>query len=240
MKKVRLQKYLATQGINSRRKCEELIIKGRVKVNDSIVTKLGTCINPSEDIIEVDNKNIAKTIKRIYIILNKPSGYLCTQQDPFKRPTIYDLIREINVRINYAGRLDFFSEGLVLLTSDGELIHKLIHPRNKIEKVYVVKIKGTINNDELEKLQKGVPISPKLITSPCKVTVLKRYQKTTILKIIIKEGKKRQIRRMLSYLNFQVLKLKRIKIGPISLGNLKTGRYRYLTCDEVKRIKNTP
>lgn len=238
MKKVRLQKYLAQQGINSRRQCEKLIIDGRVKVNDFTVTKLGTCINPSKDVVEVDNKSINQTTKRVYLMLNKPIGYLCTKNDPFNRPTIYDLIGKIDTKVNYAGRLDYLSEGLVLLTNDGELIYRMTHPSKKIEKVYIVKIKGFINNYDLTKLQKGIPISTNFITSPCRAFVLKKHKKTSTLEVTISEGKKRQIRRMFSFFNIQVLKLKRIRIGPIALGNLKSGNYRYLTNIEVENLKN--
>jgi 23S rRNA pseudouridine2605 synthase len=238
MKKVRLQKYLAHQGINSRRQCEKLIIDGRVKVNNFTVTKLGTCINPLADVIKVDNKTINQKTKRVYLILNKPIGYLCTQYDPFNRPTIYDLIGEIDTRINYAGRLDYLSEGLVLLTNDGELIYKMTHPSKKIEKVYIVKIKGIINNYELTKLQKGIPIYPNFVTSPCHACILKKDKNTSTLEVTISEGKKRQIRKMFSFFNIQVLKLKRIKIGPIALGNLKSGNYRYLSYQEVENLKN--
>lgn len=237
MKKVRLQKYLANQGINSRRQCEKLIIDGRVKINNFTITKLGTCINPSKDVIEVDNRAINQRTKRVYLILNKPVGYLCTQHDPFNRPTIYDLIGKIGTRVNYAGRLDYLSEGLVLLTNDGELIYKMTHPSNKIEKVYIVKIRGLLNNYELAKLREGIPISPNFVTSPSKACILKKHKSTSTLEVTISEGKKRQIRRMFSYLNYQVLKLKRIEIGPISLGNLGSGNYRYLTYQEVESIK---
>jgi 23S rRNA pseudouridine2605 synthase len=238
MKKIRLQKYLAHQGINSRRQCEKLIIEGRVKVNNDTVTKLGTCINPSADVIEVDNRTINQETKRVYLVLNKPIGYLCTKHDPFNRPTIYDLIEKFDTRINYAGRLDFLSEGLVLLTNDGELIYKMTHPSKKIEKVYLVKINGLLNNYELIKLQEGIPISPNFTTSQSQVIILKKHKNSSTLKVTISEGKKRQIRRMFSYLNFKVLKLRRIKIGPISLGKLKSGNYRYLSNQEVKSLKN--
>jgi len=238
MKKVRLQKYLAKQGINSRRKCEELILEGRVKVNNSTVTKLGICIDPLEDLVEFDNKTVKQIPNKVYIILNKPSGYICTQHDPFNRPTIYNLIEDIGTRLNYAGRLDFLSEGLVFLTNDGELIYQLTHPKNKIEKVYRVKIRGFINNDELAILRKGIPLTTNFTTSPCNATILKKFKTSTIMEVTIREGKKRQIRRMFSYLNLKVLRLKRIKIGPMSLGNLKPANYRHLSSNEIKKIKN--
>ena len=239
MKKIRLQKYLAKQGIDSRRKCEAFIVQGRVKVNHSIVTKLGTCIDPSKDIVEIDHKRISQNIKKIYILLNKPRGYLCTYFDPFGRPTIYDLLKEIKTRINYAGRLDYLSEGLVLLTNDGDLVYKLTHPKKKIEKVYIVKVKGFPNNEELTKIEQGIPLSPTFTTSPCKAIILSKNMSTSTLEVTIREGKKRQIRRMFSYINYNVVRLKRIKIGLLTLKKLKTGHYRYLDCEEVKKIKNT-
>lgn len=238
MKKIRLQKYLAKQGINSRRKCEKMILDGFIKVNNSVVTKLGTCIDPLNDIVEINNIKITKSIDNIYILLNKPRGYLCTHGDPFGRPTIYDLIKNVETRINYAGRLDYLSEGLILLTNDGDLIFRLTHPKNKVEKLYIVKVKGFPEINDLTKFEKGIALSSTFITSPCKATILAKDKNSTTLKVSIREGKKRQIRRMFLHLGFSVIRLKRIKIGPLSLGNLKTGHYRYLDSEEIKKIRN--
>jgi len=239
MVKMRLQKYLAEKGINSRRKCEEFIVQGKVKVNHSIVTKLGTRIDPIKDLVELeDHQIIGQDIDKLYILLNKPRGYLCTYHDPLARPTIYDLLKGINTKINYAGRLDYLSEGLVLLTNDGDLIYQLTHPKKEIEKVYIVKIKGIPDGEDLEKLEKGIPLSPIFTTGPCYVRILKKNKNSSILEVSIREGKKRQIRRMFLYLRLPVLRLKRIKIGVLSLDNLKSGHYRYLSNQEVRKLKN--
>ncbi len=238
MKKIRLQKYLAKQGINSRRKCEKMIRDGFVKVNNSVVTKLGTCIDPLNDIVEIDDIKIDKSIDNIYILLNKPRGYLCTHDDSFGRPTIYDLIKNVKTKVNYAGRLDYLSEGLVLLTNDGDLIFGLTHPKKKVEKVYIAKVKGFPDIDDLTKFEKGIALSPTFVTSPSKANILEKDKKSTTLKVSIREGKKRQIRRMFLHLGFPVIRLKRIKIGPLSLGTLKTGHYRYLKSEEIQRIKH--
>ncbi|MDD5635043.1 MAG: pseudouridine synthase [Atribacterota bacterium] len=237
MMKVRLQKYLANNGIDSRRKSEDLIVQGQIKVNNIVVTKLGTKIDPAIDIIKVNDKVIKKKQKNIYIILNKPRGYLCTRHDPFGRPTIYDLLKDIKTKVNYAGRLDYLSEGLVFLTNDGDLIHHLTHPKKSVQKIYVVKIKGYPSQNDLLQLEKGIPLTENFTTSPCKSIILRKNKDNSILQITIHEGKKRQIRRMLSYIGFNVVRLKRIKIGFLTIENLETGKYRYLTPNEIKKIK---
>ncbi|MFZ2330616.1 MAG: pseudouridine synthase, partial [Atribacterota bacterium] len=229
---------LAQMGVESRRKCEKLIIQGKVKVNGAIITELGTKIDVNKDKIEVNSKIIAKKISRIYLILNKPKGFLCTYHDPFGRPTIYDLLKKIKNKLNYAGRLDLNSEGLVFLTNDGELINQITHPKKKIKKVYEVKIKGHLNENYLRQLEKGVPITPIFTTNPCQVKLLKTGIENSLLKISISEGKKRQVRRMLAYLGFQVLELKRTHIGILNMNNLETGQYRFLKREEIKKLKN--
>lgn len=238
MMKMRLQKYLAEKGIDSRRKCDELIVQGRVKVNHCFVTNPGTRIDPNKDLVELDDQTVNREIKKQYVLLNKPRGYLCTYCDPFGRPTVYDLLVDIKTKINYAGRLDYHSEGLVLLTNDGDLIYQLTHPKKGIKKVYIVKIKGIPDSRDLEKLQQGIPLSPTFTTSTCQVKILRKSKNTSTLEVTIQEGKKRQIRRMFLYLKFPVLRLKRIKIGVLSLGNIKSGHYRYLNNQEVNNLKN--
>lgn len=235
---MRLHRFLAQMGVESRRKCEKLIIQGKVKVNGAIITELGTKIDVNKDKIEVNSKIIAKKISRIYLILNKPKGFLCTYHDPFGRPTIYDLLKKINNKLNYAGRLDLNSEGLVFLTNDGELINQITHPKKKIKKVYEVKIKGHLNENYLRQLEKGVPITPIFTTNPCQVRLLKTGRENSLLKISISEGKKRQVRRMLAYLGFQVLELKRTHIGILNMNNLETGQYRFLKREEIKKLKD--
>lgn len=226
-------------GIDARRKCEELILQGRVKVNHSVITKLGTKIHPDIDLVELDNKIVSHHVKRITILLNKPKGYLCTHRDPFGRPTVFDLCQEIQTKMNYAGRLDYLSEGLVLLTNDGDLINQLTHPKKEIKKVYVVRIKGIPHENDIERLKQGIRIDSNFMTSPCQVKFLRKNINTSTLEVTIHEGKKRQIRRMFACLGFPVIKLKRIKIGPFSLGNIKSGQYRMASNQEMIHLKKS-
>ncbi len=235
---MKLHKFLANMGIDSRRKCEKLIVQGRVKVNGTQITKLGMEINPDVDRILVDNKVVEQNVQRVHVLLNKPSGYLCTYHDPFGRPTIYDLLQGIETKLNYAGRLDLDSEGLILLTNDGALIHQITHPRQKIKKTYQVKVRGAPGANDLKLLQEGIPLSTNFTTSPCQVKIIKQNNYYSLLEISIHEGKKRQIRRMFSFLGYQVLELKRTKIGILNMDGLPCGKYRYLTEREVRKIKN--
>ena len=225
-------------GIDSRRKCEQLIIQGRVKVNGIVVTKIGLVVDINKDIIEVNEQLITRNMPRIYLILNKPKGFLCTYHDPFGRPTIYDLLKNIRYKLNYAGRLDLDSEGLVFLTNDGKLINQITHPSKEITKIYIVKVKGQVNDNDLKQLEKGIPITPSFITNPCQVRLLKKDKNHSLLKITISEGKKRQIRKMFAYLGFQILELKRTEIGILKLDDLKPEQYRFLKEKEIEELKN--
>ena len=238
MGKMRLHKFLSQAGVDSRRKCEKLIIQGKVKVNGTTVTKLGTTIDIHNDKVEINNQVIFKNIPRIYLLLNKPKGFLCTHHDPLGRPTIYDLLKGIRYKLNYAGRLDFDSKGLVFLTNDGELINQITHPKREIKKVYIVKVKGRINENNLEQLENGIPITPVYTTNPCQVKLLKKNKNNSILKIIISEGKKRQIRKMFAYLGYHILELKRTEIGFLNIGELRPGQYRILKKQEIKKFKS--
>jgi len=239
--RIRLQKYLAKIGIGSRRKCEKFIQQGKVKVNQNIVTELGIKIDPKNDVIEVNGTKIEyKKEEYIYIILNKPRGYLTTLSDPYQRPIIKDLLTNIKKRIYPCGRLDFNSEGLVFLTNDGELAYNLMHPSRKIEKTYIVKVKGNPDQGKLDRLAKGITLveEKKIINLlPCQISRLKADKKNTYLKIKIREGKKRQIRRMMKYIGLEVLELKRIQIGLLKLGRLKSGEFRYLNKKEINILK---
>ena len=235
----RLQKYLAGAGIDSRRKCEELILQGQVRVNDSVVTELGTKIDPRKDKIEVKGKLIKyKENKHYsYILLNKPKGYLTSLSDPFGRPTVLDLLKDVKERVYPVGRLDYNSEGLLILTNDGELTHALTHPAKEVEKVYIVKVKGIPSSEKLKTLSKGVTLKNNYKISPCNIYLLKTINGNAILKIKIKEGKKRQIRKMAEYIRHFVLELRRIRTGPISLKGVKPGEFRYLSKEEIKSLK---
>jgi len=237
----RLQKYLARAGIASRRKCEEFIRKGKIKVNQQVVNKLGIKIDPQKDIVEFNGKRIKYEGKEyVYIILNKPKGYLTTLKDPYKRPTILDLLTRIEERVYPCGRLDFNSEGLIFLTNDGEVAYALSHPSKKIEKTYLVKVQGVPEQEKLQILTRGVRLNEEDRTIrllPCKIFRLKITHGHTYLKVKIWEGKKRQIRKMMDYIGYKVLELKRIQIGPIKLGRLREGEYRYLNKREVTTLK---
>lgn len=235
----RLQKYLAGAGITSRRKCEELILQGQVRVNNSVVTKLGTKVDPQKDIIEVDGRLVKyKEIKQYsYILLNKPKGYLTSLSDPFGRPIVLDLLKGVKERVYPVGRLDFNSEGLLILTNDGELAYTLTHPAKEVEKVYIAKVKGIPSSEKLKILSKGVVLENNYRIAPCNIYLLKITKGNAILKIKIREGKKRQIRKMGEYIGHFVLELRRTQLGPISLKGVRPGEYRYLNKEEIKSLK---
>ena len=230
--KVRLQKFLSSCGIASRRKCEEFILQGRVKVNSKIVTALGTKIDPEKDTVSFNNKPVRKIRENIYIAFNKPEKCIVSNFDPQGRKTVFDYIKNIDQRLFAIGRLDYNSRGLLLLTNDGEFAHKVQHPSQNIIKEYDVKIRGTITQDDIKKLTEGILIDTKK-TSPALVEVIKRNPKSTRLRFVISEGRYRQIRRMLEELGYNVADLKRISIGDVTLGVLEEGEFRFLTKSEI-------
>lgn len=231
----RLQKYIARCGIASRRKAEELIINGSVKVNGSVVTELGTKVDTDKDIVTIDNKKISENDKLIYIKLYKPEGYVTTVKDQFDRKTVLDLI-QIKERIYPIGRLDYNTSGLLLLTNDGDLANKLMHPKYHIYKTYVADIDGRIIDEEINKLKTGVSIED-YKTAPARVKLLKCTGNTSTVQISIYEGKNRQVRKMLDAVGHQVRMLKRVSFGEIGLDNLKPGSWAYLNEDEIKFLK---
>lgn len=232
----RLQKYMASCGVASRRKCEELILQGKVSVNGVIVEELGTKVNPNIDIVEYNGVKITPEEKKVYILLNKPEGYITSVKDEKDRKTVLDLVK-VNERIYPIGRLDYDSSGLIILTNDGEIYNKIIHPRVKLTKKYIVVVKGEFKKYELDKFRKGVDIGG-YITAPAQINVIKFDGENTTVEIGIHEGKNRQIRRMCSALNHEVIALKRVQIGDIKLGYLKRGEYRELTEKELEYIKS--
>lgn len=237
MEELRLQKYLAEAGIASRRKSEEYILQGRVKVNGKIVTKLGTKVKPDIDKIEFDDKLVAtQQAKHTYILLNKPIDYVTTVKDQFHRNTVLDLVKT-DKRLVPVGRLDMYTSGALILTDDGDFVYKITHPKHEISKTYTVTLKGVVTKEEIEKLEKGVDIGD-FVTSKAKVKVLKidDEQNKTRLEITIHEGKNRQIRRMCEAINKKVLALHRSKIGNIGVKDLKLGTWRYLTQKEVDEL----
>lgn len=232
----RLQKFMASCGVASRRKCEELIQLGKVKVNGVIVTELGIKVDRSKDRVEYDGKVIKPEEKKVYIMLNKPEGYITSLKDEKNRKTILDIVK-VEERIYPIGRLDYDSSGLLLLTNDGEIYNKIIHPRVEITKKYIAVVKGEFKKHELEKFKKGVDIGG-YITAPAKIKLLKFQDDKSTVEIGIHEGKNRQIRKMCAALNHNVLALKRVSIGEIKLGDLKRGEYRNLTKEELNYINS--
>lgn len=233
---VRLQKFLADCGIASRRKSEEIILSGRVEVDGVIVDTLGTKIDPDINKITVNGRTVKNIQNFRYILLHKPEGFITTAKEQFDRPSVLDLIEDCTERIYPVGRLDFDTSGLLLLTNDGDLTFKLTHPKHDIEKTYIARIVGVINNDAIESLKTGVYIDG-YKTSPARVEILKRYENNTSVKIVIKEGKNRQVRKMFSAVGHEVVSLKRIATGNLTLGELKRGEYRDLTEDEIIYLK---
>ncbi len=229
MQKIRIQKFLSEAGVCSRRQAEEHVKKGLIKVNDKTIMEFGTKIDPEKDIIKFNDKIIKKK-NHIYIILNKPVGYVSSFYHEGKK-TLSNLIK-IEEHLGYAGRLDEYSEGLMLLTNDGNLINQLTHPRHEHEKEYLVETKEPVPDAVISRLERGIMLFEGK-TNPVKI---KRLDSNKFL-ITLKEGKNRQIRRMLQIVEITTKKLKRIRIGNLVLGSLKPGTYRYLKEDEVKNLK---
>ena len=232
----RLQKYLAQCGVASRRKCEELILQGRVQVNGVTVTELGTKINPEKDKIKFDGKDIKQAQKLVYILLNKPIGYVTTADDQFGRDTVLDLVK-VKERIVPVGRLDMYTSGALILTNDGDFVYQVTHPKHEIEKTYTVTIKGIVQNSEVEQLRNEIKIDD-YITKPARVKILKTDTEKDIsrLEITIHEGKNRQVRKMCEAVGRKVLALHRSKIGGIGVKDIELGKWRYLTANEVQQI----
>lgn len=237
MEEVRLQKFLADNGIASRRKCEELIKQGKVKVNGEIA-ELGTKVNSSIDKIEYNGKLIEKKEKEhVYILLNKPIDYVTTVKDQFNRNTVLDLVKVKNTRLVPVGRLDMYTSGAIILTDDGDFVYKVTHPKHEITKTYNVTLVGKVTQEEVEKLKKGVDIGG-FVTNKAEVKILKidEIKNISRLQITIHEGKNRQIRRMCEALGKKVLSLHRSKIGDITVKDLKLGTWRYLRKSEIEML----
>lgn len=237
MEEMRLQKYLAGAGIASRRKCEELIEAGQVKVSGDIAT-LGTKINPEKDIVEYNGKVIKIDKKEYkYILLNKPIGVVTTADDQFDRETVLDLVK-VKERVVPVGRLDMYTSGALILTDDGDFVYKVTHPKHEITKTYTVTLSGIVSKEDILNLEKGVKIDDSYITRPAKARIMKidEEKKISRVEITIHEGKNRQVRKMCEAIGKKVIALHRAKIGNIGVKDLKLGTWRYLTKDEVKQI----
>ncbi len=244
----RLQKIIAAAGIASRRHAEELIRSGLVSVNGQTVTELGTKADPDKDHIKVGNKLLKAAERPVYLLLHKPKGYVTTASDPEGRPTVMDLIRNVGLRVYPVGRLDYASEGLLLMTNDGELTQKLTHASSHVPKTYLVKVSGVPSEESLKRLREGVVLQPvksksgerrapgKVRTAPAKIEVFKEGDNPWY-EVTIIEGRNRQIRRMFEEVGHHVEKIKRVKYGPLQL-DVESGKYRSLTETEVARLKS--
>lgn len=236
MEEMRLQKYLAKAGIASRRKSEELIKAGRVAVNGRAASEAGIKVQ-EKDVVELDGKKICIEEKKVYIMLNKPIGYITTVRDQFARPTVIDLVSGISERIYPVGRLDYDTSGILILTNDGDFTNKLSHPRHETEKVYQVEIRGTMTKEEMQTFRKGVEIDG-YRTAPAKIRLLRKNKETSVLQVVIHEGKNRQIRKMFNHFHHPVVNLKRISIGGLKLGSLEEGSWRHLTESELEDLNS--
>lgn len=234
----RLQKIISRAGVASRRKAEEMITAGRVKVNGMAVKELGAKADPERDEIRVDGTLISVALEPVYVMVNKPEGYVTTVSDPEDRPTVMKLVKHVHTRVYPVGRLDYATSGLLLLTSDGELTRFLTHPSSRVPKTYEVKVKGRVPPEAIKALREGPQIDKKPL-QPVEVRFL-RFSRTgqhSWLVMTIHEGRTRQIRRMCEAVGFDVLKLRRVAIGPILLGDLPAGDFRWLTDKEIANLK---
>jgi len=234
----RLQKYLARCGVCSRREGERIIAAGRVKVNGGVEFNPATRVEPGSDVVEVDGKRI-EVLSFIYVVLNKPAGCVTTREDPEGRPTVYSLLPPEHHHLNYVGRLDFNTEGVLIFTNDGGLNYGLTRPEFRVEKVYRAKVRGRIDQRTLRRLTAGVTDQDELLTAADAHTV-RQLPKGAIVEITLTEGKNREVRRMLEAVGLQVVKLARIRFAGISTGSLKPGQFRELTALEVRALRAMP
>lgn len=236
---VRLQKYIAMCGTASRRGAEDLITSGKIRVNGKVIKEMGVKVEVGADKVEYCGDVIKPAVKNYYIMLNKPAGYVSTVKDQFERPTVIDLLsKDISTRIFPVGRLDYETEGMLLLTNDGEFTYRVTHPKFHMDKTYIAVLKGGITIKALGMLRRGVDIGG-FVTSPAEVEILDAENGKTMVKIVIHEGKNRQVRKMFEAVGCKVEYLQRTKIGNIELGNLPLGRWRYLTSHEINYLKNS-
>ena len=238
MEEIRLQKFMADSGIASRRKCEELILQGKVHVNGKQITELGTKINPEKDVVEFENKIINNENKKyVYILLNKPIGYVTTSKDQFGRDTVLDLVK-VKERIVPVGRLDMYTSGALILTNDGDFVNKVTHPSHEINKTYNVTVKGIVTDENVKALESGVVIDENYKTKPAIVKILKidKEKKISRIQITIHEGKNRQIRKMCKAIDKNVLALHRARIGELTVKNIPLGKWKFLNKQEIEKL----
>lgn len=232
---IRLQKYLASSGVSSRRAAERLISDGHVRVNGTVVTEMGVKVDELTADIRIDGKRVRQETVKYYIAYNKPIGEVTTASDPQGRDTVMDRFRDFPVRLFPVGRLDYDSEGLLLLTNDGEMMNNTLHPSREIRKTYLARVCGFVSDDEIRRLTHGIMLDGR-ITSPARVRRLRSDDFATMLLVAIHEGRYRQVRRMFETTGHRILNLKRVGFGPVLLGDLPRGHWRMLTNDEIKRL----
>lgn len=233
---MRLQKYLALSDVASRRAAEKMIADGRVAVNHVIITEMGVQVDETSDIIEVDGRIVRLQEEKHYIAYNKPMGEVTTTSDPEGRYTVMDRFRDFPARLYPVGRLDYDSEGLLLLTNDGDMMNCVLHPSHEVNKVYLTRMSNQVSDEEISALRRGVMIDGKL-TSPASVRLIRRETFDTVLLISIHEGRNRQVRKMAEAIGHSVVSLKRVQFGPVSLGDLPSGHWRRLTENEITKLK---
>lgn len=231
----RLQKILSQAGIASRREAETMITAGRVAVNGTVVTELGTKADPATDRITCDGKPVKPVTRKVYILLYKPAGYMTTLRDPEGRPLVTDLLKDVGERVYPVGRLDYNTEGLLLLTNDGAWANSLAHPRHEVEKEYMVRVQGAVTGEQIGRLASGVELEDGL-TAPATVRVVNESEKNSWISVTIHEGRYRQVRRMCAEVGLSVVRLKRVRYGSLELGDLKPGQYRLLTPREAEKL----
>lgn len=234
-KEVRLQKYLADCGVASRRKSEEIITGGKVKVNGNVITELGTKVIPGKDKVLVAGKEIQQVEQHIYIMLNKPEGYITTVHEQLNRPSVMDLVTDIKERIFPVGRLDMDTTGLIVMTNDGSFAYKITHPKHEINKKYIAEIKGCPDSLKLSKFSKGLKIED-YTTAPASIKLLAKKKYSSIVEIIIHEGKNRQVKKMCEAIGHPVIRLQRAALGGLELGNLPLGKWKYITKKDIEKI----
>lgn len=235
MEEIRLQKFLASCGICSRRNAEKLILDGKISVNGSVITELGTKVNPQKDVVVYKGEEVKLDNRHVYVLLNKPVGYVTTVKEQFGRPTVIDLVKGVDAKLLPVGRLDMYTSGALILTNDGDFIFKVTHPKNEVEKTYNATVKGIVKKEDVVKLENGVEIDD-YISGKAKVKILKIDEQKNIsrIQITIHEGKNREVRKMCDAIGKSVISLHRCKIGNIDVKDLKIGKWRYLNQDEVK------
>jgi len=236
---IRLQKYMAGCGVASRRASEQLITDGRVTVNGTVTRELGAKIDDTRDAVAVDGKAIALPRACTYVMLNKPVGYVTTAADQFGRPAVVDLVKDISTRLYPVGRLDYDTSGLLLLTDDGGLTYALTHPKHEVEKEYTATVQGNPVPEAMKRFRTGIKLDGRM-TAPADIRVLRRRSGEADVRVVITEGRNRQVRRMLAAIGHEVVTLQRVRIGSLTLGTLAVGAYRFLTESEVQflRINN--